>query len=743
MALENLRLHFELARQRQRQMGHGHGKILNWRWQILLLLLTASCLGPAKGYSQQDLLTWLQHSNFGYQVLQQATYNGTHAEKAVEKAAGAEKTMETAAAIDVDAEAICVAQVRLLLMAAEAKALPALRVLDAWGKFPHGLLYGHFSDMGNFDSCLSLPDLGSGEFLGQSKYCMAHIKFDSLVPQAMETLSIQIGTCIPAICKASQLNRWLNDYLQEIFEDAEAPQASLVQEQDCQVAQREPMSSLDWFAVGLLVFLVLLVLLSTLIDYTKAPNKLLTSFSLRQNLRQLLQTTTTTARTSSTPTHLIPCLHGIRCLTIIWIIYGHDNMFMLLAPNVNSFEIIAWAQTPYSMILQSGTTAVDTFFLLSGMLLVMATLRELERESGKLNVPLMYLHRIVRLTPVLAVAVLLFMTLFPRLDSGPLWTQFTSSTQLCSDTWWATLLYVQNYAAAGRMCLGHSWYLAVDMQLFLLSPLILWPLWRWRRRAAAGILLLLILLFGCVFSIVMLHQLQVFKRNGNLGEDSPEMRMIYYTTHARATPWLIGLLFGYFLHSERGRRRRLPSWLLLLLWLLSLLLICLVIWIVYPYTQPGAGEISYLAGAFYLCCSRILWPLALCWLIWACHSGAGGVVDSLLSWSFWQPISKLSYCLYIWHLLVETLNTGRIRSSQHFSNYDAFLRTWSDFGITLLVSMFMYLCVEAPFVRLELQLLGSHRQRHKKTVPDPATPTVNLSVIMTPPSVSQQNLVEA
>lgn len=54
-------------------------------------------------------------------------------------------------------------------------------------------------------------------------------------------------------------------------------------------------------------------------------------------------------------------------------------MFMLLAPNVNTYEIIAWAQTPYSMILQSGAISVDTFFLLSGMLLVMSTLRELER----------------------------------------------------------------------------------------------------------------------------------------------------------------------------------------------------------------------------------------------------------------------------------------------------------------------------------------------------------------------------
>lgn len=54
-------------------------------------------------------------------------------------------------------------------------------------------------------------------------------------------------------------------------------------------------------------------------------------------------------------------------------------MFMLLSPNVNTFEIVAWAQTPFSMILQSGAISVDTFFLLSGMLLVMSTLRELER----------------------------------------------------------------------------------------------------------------------------------------------------------------------------------------------------------------------------------------------------------------------------------------------------------------------------------------------------------------------------
>ncbi|XP_030245897.1 nose resistant to fluoxetine protein 6, partial [Drosophila navojoa] len=472
--------------------------------------------------------------------------------------------------------------------------------------------------------------------------------------------------------------------------------------------------------------------------YSLGSQKLLAAFSLRQNLRQLM-------KISKPSIHLIPCLHGIRCLTIIWIIWGHDYMFLLLAPNVNSYEVIAWAQTPFSMILQSGTIAVDTFFLLSGMLLAMSTLRELDRRAGRLHVPLMYLHRIVRLTPVLAIAVLFLMTLFPRLDSGPLWQQFTSSSQLCYETWWATLLYVQNYAAAGRMCLGHAWYLAVDMQLFLLSPLLLWPLYRWRRRAVAGIVLLIALLFGCVFSIIMLNKLAVFNRKGNLGADSLEMRMIYYTTHARAMPWLIGLLFGCFLHGEQGRRHRLSTWLMLLLWLLALLFIATAIWSVYPYTRPDAAEITPLAGAFYLCCSRIAWPLAICWLIWACQSGRGGMVNTLLSWSFWQPISKLSYCLYIWHLLIEMANTGRIKSSLHFSNYDAILHFWSDFGITLLVSLLMYLCVEAPFVQVELHFIRTLRSRATPTAPKPhpVRPTVSLAVIAAPTSISQQNLVEA
>ncbi|XP_052853744.1 nose resistant to fluoxetine protein 6 [Drosophila gunungcola] len=686
---------------------------------LALILILGIGLPTSRGYSSKDLLTWMQHSNFGYQVLQQALNDN----------------QSTTAS-----EVSCLAEVRLLLQGAEFKSLPALRVLDAWGKFPQGLLYGHFMDMGNYESCLSLDlnkSLGNNISINAgAKYCLSHIEFESLLLEAAgaDALTLSIGTCIPSSCSANQLSRWLQEHLQDMF-GQNSTGTTLVQEQDCALSHKEPMNGLDWFAVAMLILLCTLVFLSTILDYGKVSNKLLGTFSLRQNLPQLL-------KTSNSPSpRVIPCLNGIRCLTIIWIILGHGYMYLLLAPNINSYDIVAWAKTPFSMAMQSGTTSVDTFFLLSGLLLVLTSLRELERTKGRLHLPLMYLHRLVRLTPVLALAVLIFMTLFSRLDSGPLWNQFTSSSELCKDTWWATLLYVQNYAAPGRMCLGHSWYLAVDMQLYIISPLLLIALYKWGNKAIGGIVLLILLLFGCVFSIVMLRELKVFDRHGNLGGDSPEMRLIYYTTHARATPWLIGLLFGYFLHHQGGRKGRLPKWLALLLWILALSMVATVIFAVYPYTQDGVEAMSPLAGGFYLCCSRIAWPLALCWIIWACQNGQAPIINEFLSWTFWQPLSKISYCLYIWHLLVETVHIARIKTSLHFSDYDAILRFWSDFGITLFVSMFMHLFVEVPLGRLEMELLRRSKKPEVKFQP-PVAENLSQTIGVPATSISRQNLVD-
>lgn len=214
------------------------------KFRLLLLQLLLLALSPGLvAFSGHELLTWLQHSNLGYQVLQLASNSSSQ-----------------------PSELHCVDQVSRLLQAADAQALPALQgkpklnirllapnlslgfglllVLDAWGKLPHGLLYGHFSDLGNYESCLS-----RSAAVIPTKYCLTHIEFESLWPPSLDRISINIGACLPASCSAAQLNRWLNNYLRLLFEDAVAPEAQLVGESNCALAASQPMSTLDWFAL--------------------------------------------------------------------------------------------------------------------------------------------------------------------------------------------------------------------------------------------------------------------------------------------------------------------------------------------------------------------------------------------------------------------------------------------------------------------------------------------------------------
>jgi hypothetical protein len=44
---------------------------------------------------------------------------------------------------------------------------------------------------------------------------------------------------------------------------------------------------------------------------------------------------------------------------------------------------------------------------------------------------------------------------------------------------------------------------------------------------------------------------------------------------------------------------------------------------------------------------RIIFGLTLAWIIYACHSGRGGVVNRFLSSKYWMPLSRLSFCLYL------------------------------------------------------------------------------------------------
>lgn len=156
---------------------------------------------------------------------------------------------------------------------------------------------------------------------------------------------------------------------------------------------------------------------------------------------------------------------------------------------------------------------------------------------------------------------------------------------------------------------------------------------------------------------------------------------LYMATHNHAAPWLIGLLCGYFLHLNRGKDFKLSRLQVWMGWIICLALIFTCIFALHPAAQWKARDLTQLEYAFFYTLTRIAWPLSLCWVVFACMNGYGGMANSFLSCPIWQPLTKLSYSAYIFHIFVQLINERRIRVSQHISDYDIVSNTLRRFSI--------------------------------------------------------------
>lgn len=118
----------------------------------------------------------------------------------------------------------------------------------------------------------------------------------------------------------------------------------------------------------------------------------------------------------------------------------------------NIMEYIEFFDTFPSVIITNYHLAVDTFFLMGGLLVTWSVMNAHER--GTLNVLRMIYHRYIRYTPPWAALILFNVSLWKFFVADPM--QF-EMTEACRRLWWAALLHIQNYVDAMGMCLNYSW----------------------------------------------------------------------------------------------------------------------------------------------------------------------------------------------------------------------------------------------------------------------------------------------
>lgn len=185
----------------------------------------------------------------------------------------------------------------------------------------------------------------------------------------------------------------------------------------------------------------------------------------------------------------LACLNGIRVLSMVWVLAGHSVSVTVSGPVSNALDVLEvnafrgltlfnsinliifncpfkthfqYLDSTKSMIFVSAVHSVDTFLMVTGLLVVYSHMKA-KQNGAKFNLPLFYFHRylryiiylslnpfssatVFRLTPPFLAAILVSMALLQYMGSGPHWSFIVNYFQVfCEKSWWSALLYFQNY----------------------------------------------------------------------------------------------------------------------------------------------------------------------------------------------------------------------------------------------------------------------------------------------------------
>ena len=197
----------------------------------------------------------------------------------------------------------------------------------------------------------------------------------------------------------------------------------------------------------------------------------------------------------------LPCVNGIRFLSMTWVVIGHVYMTYMGGLLNNNMLVVygdMWLGNKAFAVVVNALPSVDSFFLIGAALLTYGTLKQLERTGGGPKFWLLYfVHRYIRLTGVYAVIILFHTSLLRYFATGATSINIDWAVRGCRDSWWLNILYINNlhwvsdwlwgddgWGVMG--CLGQTWYMANDMQFFLLTPPILTLLARRPKLGLTG-----------------------------------------------------------------------------------------------------------------------------------------------------------------------------------------------------------------------------------------------------------------
>jgi peptidoglycan/LPS O-acetylase OafA/YrhL len=155
-------------------------------------------------------------------------------------------------------------------------------------------------------------------------------------------------------------------------------------------------------------------------------------------------------------------------------------------------------------------------------------------------------RRLFRLWPAYAIVLWLYYSVMPVTGLGALWEYIKLTVEGCTDYWWTNLLFINNFIpdGFGTHCFRIGWFLAVDFQLFLFAPLLVYIYYRFPKVITWGIMLALTLISLVIRWVLAdhYHYKAVFIHQENI--DHFYWERFFTKPYCQWTPYLFGMMCG-------------------------------------------------------------------------------------------------------------------------------------------------------------------------------------------------------
>jgi peptidoglycan/LPS O-acetylase OafA/YrhL len=336
-------------------------------------------------------------------------------------------------------------------------------------------------------------------------------------------------------------------------------------------------------------------------------------------------------------------LDGLRCISILAVIWHH----------------VAGDQYPASSLLFAGHHGVTLFFIISGFLITSLLIRE-KKRNRTIYLGKFYIRRALRIFPVYYAVIFIYSLLVYFIERDSQYGQSFFNNLIYFIT------YTSNYFVSlngDRVIFYFAWSLAAEEQFYMLWPAIE----KWLSES---------MVILCALSVILLSLLA-----SNTSIHLADQSMVTIILKNIAIPICIGVLLAHTMHHQ-------PSFTKLFYFIekkLSFVIFSLIGLVLICY----ANELlifSYLALA-----------LALASAIMSNNHSLNRILNS----RFCVEIGKVSYGIYLFHMLALNLSRKLLPSQDNFTDPSLY-----QASLFILTSLIAFIVAKLSFKYFESYFLA-------------------------------------